>query len=283
LSNLYPNDLLRKETNGFYTNVTEESMTGNPGMGWGMFFFDYDNDADKDIFINNMSSMGNYANVLYRNDGNGQFTSIISPGEALQSYSTGYGAAYADFNRDGYLDIIIANTSGMDVNQLFINENSGNNWVTFELEGTVSNRNAINSKLHVYTDSLTQIDELLGGSGYCSQNMMGEHFGLGQRTLVDSIKIEWPSGITETYDSLEVNTTYLITEGLGIQDYAELFVEEEIVEVPDTIEFELFDLEITNPSAAFEHLEQVVLTPLDEEEEEEEEEEEFYPSSSPYF
>jgi len=273
LSNLYPNDLLENNNDGTFTNVTDSAGVGDWGMGWGMFFFDYDNDTDKDIFINNMSYMGGFVNVLYRNDGDGTFTSVLEEGEALESLMGGYGAAYTDVNRDGYLDIILANISGSDVNQIFINENSGNNWVTLELEGTISNKNAINSQIFVYTDSLMQMDELLGGSGYCSQNMVGEHFGLGQRTLIDSVRIEWPSGLIETYDSLEVNNTYQIIEGDGIYFYDDQFIlEEEEPETPDSIiVVDPLVYEYNNPGSGFNQApnENLELDSFSEEEEEE--------------
>ena len=263
LANLLANDLLRNNGDGTFTNITMEAGVGDFGMSWGTFFLDYDNDTDEDIFINNMYYMGNFSNLLYRNNGDGSYTDIIEEGEAMESLMGGYGAASFDFNRNGGIDLLLANTSSNDENQIFINENSRGNWIQLELEGTISNRNAIGTKLQVFSDSLLLIDEMVGGSGYCSQNMAAKHFGLATRTTVDSIAVIWPNGLEETYYDLEINTHYLITENTGISllDYAPQEEEEEEEEEKDDDddddddELVGIEIEIINPNSDFTHFE----------------------------
>ena len=131
------------------------------------------------------------------------------------------------FGRDGGIDLVLANTSGNDINQIFLNENERGNWIQVELEGTVSNRNGIGSMIYLYTDTLTLMDEMTAGTGYCSQNMAARHFGFGELTVVDSLEVIWPTGVSETYYDLGINTSFLVIEGQGIQELSFDQIEEE--------------------------------------------------------
>ena len=91
-----------------------------------------------------------------------------------------------------------------------------NNWIMVKCLGTRSNRSAIGTRVSVSTGGRVQIDEVMSGSSYYSQNDLRLHFGLGQTTKVDRIEIRWPSGLKESHANLAVNQLVVIKEGQGI-------------------------------------------------------------------
>lgn len=109
----------------------------------GDFFFDYDNDGDLDLLVNNSGGLQGRDdparnNTFFRNNGDGQFTELFDTGLESDTFYS-YGSATADFNNDGYLDVAILNAYGHK-SQLFQNSGGTNNWIKIGLEGTVSNR-----------------------------------------------------------------------------------------------------------------------------------------------
>jgi len=115
-----------------------------------------------------------------------------------------YGAAWADLNQDGFLDVVIANcknnsSAPQPENDYFQNLGNGNHWVRIKLTGTLSNRDAIGAKVWVLAEidgqARWQLREISAQSGYSGQNSFIAHVGLGASTTIDSLRIEWPSGI----------------------------------------------------------------------------------------
>ena len=90
---------------------------------------------------------------------------------------------------------------------------NGNHWIEIDLEGTTSNRSAIGARVEVWTGGQRQIREVQGCTGFRSQNALTVHFGLGAAAVVDSIKLRWPSGITQDTTAIPANLRYTITEG----------------------------------------------------------------------
>jgi hypothetical protein len=98
----------------------------------------------------------------------------------------------------------------------------GRHWVTFELQGTKSNRLAIGARVKLIAGGVTQTEEVHSGGGYLSQNDLRIHFGLGAAKKVDSLEIHWPSGKVETLKDLAVDKFYSVLEGSGVVDRAKI-------------------------------------------------------------
>jgi hypothetical protein len=91
-----------------------------------------------------------------------------------------------------------------------------NHWISFELEGTESNRLALNARVKATAGDLVQTGEVLSGGSYLSQHDLRIHFGLGNRDTVEKVEIFWPTGKTEILTNLGANHFYYVKEGKGI-------------------------------------------------------------------
>jgi hypothetical protein len=176
---------------------------------------DYDNDGDLDLFVaKNAFPYNAAANVLYRNDGHGGFWSI-NCGALVSDLESSAGAAWADYDRDGDLDVYVASNS-YTPNALYRNNGSDNNWIQIKCVGVISNRSAIGAKIRVkarITDrDVWQLREISSQSAFFSQDEMLAHFGLGDAPIVDSVKVEWPSGRIQTLTNAKPNRILTITE-----------------------------------------------------------------------
>ena len=89
-------------------------------------------------------------------------------------------------------------------------------WISFQLEGTISNRLALNARVRATAGDLVQLGEVLSGGSYLSQNDLRIHFGLADHTLLDKAEILWPDGKTETLTQLQTDRFYTVREGSGI-------------------------------------------------------------------
>ena len=212
ITNLYTNTLLLNNGNGGFSDITANAGVGDLGMGWGTLWLDCDNDGRSDIYVSNDSYFSPYPNLLYQNMSDNTFQPI-SQGSPLASMYGGYGAASADFNNDGRVDIFLAN-NGNDGNQLFVNlTNNEHNWVKVKLRGNQSNRSAIGARVEVEAGGKKMIDEVIAGASYASQNSLILHFGLAEAEVIDRLRILWPSGLVEEFEQLDVNNSYIVNEG----------------------------------------------------------------------
>ncbi|MBV9226959.1 MAG: ASPIC/UnbV domain-containing protein, partial [Acidobacteriaceae bacterium] len=123
----------------------------------------------------------------------------------------GRAVVLADLNNNGALDAVTANQRG----PLLVYKNEvtpRNHWIEFQLEGRASNRSAIGAEVRLFWNGQQQVQEVSGGSGFCSQNQRRLHFGVGPSTSVDRVEIHWPSGRIQTIDSPRLNTIHKIVE-----------------------------------------------------------------------
>lgn len=215
ITNLYDNFLLVNNGDGTFSEIATAAGVNDGGMGWGCTFLDVDNDGWQDIYAANDSYFSPRPNLLYHNKQDLTFE-IISENSPLESMQPGYGTATLDFNNDGKMDIYLANYVGEIGNQLFRNDSkTENNWVKIKAEGTVSNRSAIGARVTIKSAGQLWTDEIVGTSGYATQNSLTLHFGLGQINNIDQLTIRWPNGLEEVYENLPVNTVYTLVEGAG--------------------------------------------------------------------
>ncbi|TAF66175.1 MAG: hypothetical protein EAZ55_06935 [Cytophagales bacterium] len=210
--------LFRNNGNGSFVSLPSAATGINAvGYGRGSAWIDYDNDRDLDLVVlNDRNSDTEKDNIyLYQNNGNGTFTQITDGGVAGDIISTARNwrsCAVADYDVDGDLDIIA--TSIEDGNIIFKNNNNnGNRWLKIKLQGVISNKFGIGAKVYVRTASTNwQMKELTHNSGYGGQSDYLLHFGVGNSTTADSIRVEWPSGIVQRYASINTNQLLTITE-----------------------------------------------------------------------
>ena len=196
-------------------------------LGFGLGFLDFDNDGWKDLFLANGHVYSQIANrklhityrqprVLYHNLGDGHFEDVSAKaGAAMQAENLGRGCAFGDLDNDGDIDIVVNNLDGAP--SLLRNDGGNrNNWIMIKCIGTRSNRSAIGTRVKVTSRGRSQIDEVMSGSSYYSQNDFRLHFGLGKTTKVDSVEIAWPSSLKETFKNLATNQLLVVQESKGI-------------------------------------------------------------------
>ena len=144
---------------------------------------------------------------------NGGASHFIEVSQAVGATDTcdGRAVALADFRNSGALDVVVANQRG----PLLLYRNHvqpGRNWIELELEGNPSNRDAVGSQVRVRWNGQEQLQEVVSASGYSAQNMHRLHFGLGNATKIDSIRIRWPSGKEQTLQGPSINTIHHLKE-----------------------------------------------------------------------
>ncbi|UUC45161.1 FG-GAP-like repeat-containing protein [Flavobacterium cerinum] len=210
--------------NGVFTEMTGSAIALETVISFGSTFGDIDNDGDLDLFIGNSYSDTHFKNSVFINDGHGNFTQDHTSALALQEGWT-YGAAFGDYNNDGWLDIILANNQNeSQVNSVYKNTGTGNNWVKIKCVGTVSNKSAIGAVVKVTSvingNVVTQTRKVEAASGYASQNSLTTHFGLGDAGTIQTIQIKWPSGLIENFTG-GINTAHNFIEGTGVLSVGE--------------------------------------------------------------
>ncbi len=185
-------------------------------VSWGVGFYDFDNDGDKDLFMStghvfpevdrlNIDVRAKDRKALFRNTGKGTFEDIseeAGPGVAERHSSRG--VAFGDIDNDGTLEILINNQNSTP-SLLKASGKAAGNWVLLKLTGSKSNRSAIGAKVRLTAGGRSQIDEVRSGGSYISQSDFRLHFGLGTAGKVDKVEIDWPSGATQVEEGLPAN------------------------------------------------------------------------------
>jgi hypothetical protein len=203
--------LFRNDGGGSFVPATNlGSLTSDVGEDSAIAWGDYDNDGNIDLFIASgaLSSPSNgFRDFLYHNNGDGTFTRILT-GSLVNDNGEASGAAWADFNRDGFLDLYVANAQKLapGKNALYLNNGNSNSWITIRCEGRVSNASAIGAKVRLLAairgQEVWQMREISGSTCSGSQTSREVHFGLGDATNVLVVRVEWPSGIVQELTSV---------------------------------------------------------------------------------
>ncbi len=185
------NVLYHNNRDGTFTKVLNDIVATDPihcdSAAWG----DYDNDGNLDLLVSGEVSPYQHA-FLYHNNGDGTFAKVTT-GSPITDIGEGRACAFVDYDRDGFLDIWVAHTFGYP-NSLYKNNGNQNGWLEVQCEGRVSNRAGLGAKIRVRST--------IHGKGswqlrQITANETTAHFGLGDATNVDIIRIEWPSGIVQ--------------------------------------------------------------------------------------
>ena len=195
-------------------------------LGWGVGFLDLDLDGWQDLFLVNghvypeverLKTEAGYRQrkVVYRNRGNARFEDVTEAlGEPVTTPRAGRGAAFADFDNDGDVDVFVNNVHEPP-NLYRLDRTGGGAWVAVQLTGVQSNRTAIGARIRVTAGGVTQVDEVRGGGSYYSQNDFRRHFGLGAATTIERIEVRWPNGLEERWTGGAVNRLVRLEEGTG--------------------------------------------------------------------
>jgi hypothetical protein len=160
--------------------------------------------------IGQNSLNGYEKNVLYRNNGDDTFTDVATANGA-DRIEDGRGVATLDANRDGRIDLALRNY--LQPSGVLRNRGKARRWVSFELVGSASNRDAIGARIRLTAGDRSQTRVVQTGSGFLSASSRRQHFGLADQKRVESVVISWPSGETTTLTDLRSNRTYRIEEG----------------------------------------------------------------------
>ena len=204
------NVLYTNDGTGQFSKVTEGVLVNDGGDSNGSTWADFDNDGDLDVFISNRAGENN---SLYLNNGDGGFVKVEND-VAVNDGGNSLTASYADMDRDGDLDLFVANNG--EPNFLYENLGTGHNWIILRLRGTRSNTQAIGAKVRLKATiggrSIWQMRHVVGGSDN-SQSSYEVHFGLGEAARIDSIVVEWPSGLEEYVVDVSANQVGEFLEG----------------------------------------------------------------------
>ena len=222
--------LYHNEGNGLFVDEASRSPIGRSSLlslAFGVFFFDYDLDGYPDIFaanghideeIGRVQAKIQYRQppLLFHNDGKGGFGNASgSVGPDLMRPLVARGAAYADIDRDGDLDILVTTNNG----SAYLYRNDGgnrNHWWNVRLIGTKSNRSAIGAVVRIESASGKQGQTVHSGSSYCSQSDLALTFGLGNDATIAAVEVSWPSGAKQRFTNVPANKFVSITEDKGM-------------------------------------------------------------------
>jgi hypothetical protein len=245
------NQLYRRNSDGSFFEMAALAGLDDNAQSWSTVFEDFDNDGDMDAFIVNHDMQ----NRLYRNNGDGTFTDVISGSGVNPDDLGAWENASGDFNNDGFMDIFSGlenelylgngnlTFTGVDApvipgaiadlnhdgfldvvkgGQAWINDGNMNHWIKVNLRGLQSNRSGIGAKIELFGPWGVQVREVRSGQSFSPMGSLSAHFGLGQELSADSMVIRWPSGIITSISHLLADSTYLIPEASCILPTASL-------------------------------------------------------------
>jgi hypothetical protein len=213
------NILYQNNGDGTFTQITTGSLVNDGGSSVHGAWGDFDNDADLDIFVTNDWDEDNF---LYTNNGDGTFMRITE-GEIVNDGGRSNGAAWADYNRDGFLDLFVPNGRIPDQSNFLYRNNgvTGYNWINISCVGITSNRSAIGTKVTatatIDSETVHQLREVSGHQGFNAQNSFNVHMGFKDAVAIDSLVFEWPSGEIDIYTDVDVNLFYVATENQSLE------------------------------------------------------------------
>jgi hypothetical protein len=219
--------LYHNEGTGLFIDEAPASAVGQASLltlTFGAFFFDFDLDGNIDIFaanghvhddINRVQQQITYAEPphLFRNLGGKKFEEVTRKvGADLQKPVVARGAAYADIDNDGDLDILVSTNRGPAL--LFRNDRSSNaHYIRFKTIGTRSNRDGIGTKIVLhFANGSHRWQFVKGASSYCSQSELPVTFGLADQQTVPSVEAFWPGGKIQQLQNIKADQTLTLHE-----------------------------------------------------------------------
>lgn len=209
--------LYRQTAKGSYEDRMRSSGLGRlteKFVGWGGTFLDFNNDGNLDLFIANGDAhvLTGWESLLLENQGDGTYTNASAKGGAwFKCKVQGRGAAVADYDNDGRMDVIVT-TIGDRPALLHNRDHSANHWLTLDLEGTRSNRDGFGALVKLTAGGKTWFAESRCAFGFLMQNDRRLHFGLGHAATVERIEIQWPSKATQELRNVKADQILKVRE-----------------------------------------------------------------------
>ena len=211
----YQNEMYRNDNNVFVKLAFADvgSMVTDLGISLSSTWGDFDNDGDLDCIVTNE---GPQNNVYYQSNittGNTVFTKITNEPFVMNT-GNHWCATSSDYDNDGDLDLFIS--AGSDKG-LFQNNTSQTDFINVKLVGVTSNKSGIGAKVRVKANGFWQMREISAQNTFNGMNMLNAHFGFGPTGIValflDTILIEWPSGVVDLCTNVPSNVMYIASEG----------------------------------------------------------------------
>lgn len=206
--------LIQNEAAGIDAKVLSNQLKGRGAVAG-----DFDNDGDLDLYVVRSGTAVNQANVLLENIGGGQYRPWSRDAGVLGTLrGVGDNVSLVDYDEDGFLDLFLTNGFADDTLALnapvvlLRNEGNGHHWLQIDLDGTSSNPSGIGAVVYVRTAAGTQRRDQMGGVHRFTQNHERLHFGLGDETLVQEIRVCWPNGHIQTLTNVSVDQILTIQQ-----------------------------------------------------------------------
>ncbi|MGH9630769.1 MAG: CRTAC1 family protein, partial [Bryobacteraceae bacterium] len=212
--------LFRNAGGGLFKDATYGSRIGplsTKHSGWSNALVDLNNDGWKDLFTANSHvndrvelfepTVYKEPNSVFVNAADGTFRDVSgTAGESFNTAAAHRGSAFADFDNDGLIDIVVSALGGPA--ELWLNESPARNWLRLKLRGKKSNRDGMGARVRIGS----QWNRMTSAVGYASSSHDGVHFGLGEQKAVKEIEIQWPGGSKQTLADVKANQTIEVTE-----------------------------------------------------------------------
>ena len=223
VSNVEPTVLARNNGDGTFTDVAAllgidrpEQSPGHRSITWGLAFYDFNLDAWEDLYVAAGGLPANnrpQPNELFASDKKAGFYDLSAPSRTDNREIT-RGVAFADYDRDGRMDIFTVNQDAAPALYRNVTSKKKRHWLEVELTGTTSNRDACGAKVIVRTASGTDLlrQVFCGSTSLASGSDPALHFGLGRSATVANMTIVWPSGTTQTVDVPRVDRMVKVVE-----------------------------------------------------------------------
>lgn len=205
------NDFLYKnDGDGTFTKILDGPIANSGGTSIGSAWSDFDNDGNVDLYVANANNQNNF---LFKNNGDGTFAKV-NVGLAATDRGDSYGANFSDYDNDGDMDLFV--TNNLQGRFLYKNNGDANKWISIFLIGYSSNRTGIGARVKVKTRingiEKWQMQQISASDGYGGHGSLNAEFGLGTATIIDELKIEWPSRAVQTLNNVSVNQALTIRE-----------------------------------------------------------------------